>query len=189
MTSQYGAYALRAGLVRIYTRMRTYTPTRPGTHMHARTNAQACARRPICNTYCFSTAMISWTRLSVTLYVQCLSCLWCNVKSWWQWELLRFSYVLLLWLTSAAPGDVGRRCDEDKVHDIPGKLTVQSGDETRIPFVCQLQYRETTVVDVLCYSSSTFVGRKTAVLILSHSVLLCNRLLNISISCGKPTAV
>jgi hypothetical protein len=34
MTPQYGAYALRAGLARLYARMRMHT--RPGTHMHAR---------------------------------------------------------------------------------------------------------------------------------------------------------
>jgi hypothetical protein len=34
--SQYGAYALRAGLATLYLRMRMYTPKRPGTHMHAR---------------------------------------------------------------------------------------------------------------------------------------------------------
>ena len=38
MTSQYGAYALHAGLARLYARMRVHTPTRPGTHMHAQTN-------------------------------------------------------------------------------------------------------------------------------------------------------
>ena len=37
MTSQYGAYALRAELARLYARMRMHTPTRPGTRMHART--------------------------------------------------------------------------------------------------------------------------------------------------------
>jgi hypothetical protein len=37
MTSQYGAYALRAGLARLYERM----PTRPVTHMHARTRKHA----------------------------------------------------------------------------------------------------------------------------------------------------
>ena len=37
MTSQYGAYALRAGLARLYARMRMHMPTRPGTHMHAHT--------------------------------------------------------------------------------------------------------------------------------------------------------
>jgi hypothetical protein len=36
MTSQYGAYALRAGLARLYARMRMHTPTRSGTHRHAR---------------------------------------------------------------------------------------------------------------------------------------------------------
>jgi hypothetical protein len=39
MTSQNGAYALRAGLARLYACMRMHTPTRPGTHMHARTHA------------------------------------------------------------------------------------------------------------------------------------------------------
>ena len=42
MTSQYGVYALRAGLARLYARMRMHMPTSPGTHMHARTHAQAC---------------------------------------------------------------------------------------------------------------------------------------------------
>ena len=41
ITSQYGAYALRAGLARLYARMRMHTPTRPGTHMHARTRKHA----------------------------------------------------------------------------------------------------------------------------------------------------
>jgi hypothetical protein len=41
MTSQYGAYALRAGLARLYGRMRMHTPTRSGTHMHARTDKHA----------------------------------------------------------------------------------------------------------------------------------------------------
>jgi hypothetical protein len=34
MTSQHGAYALRAGLARLYARM--HTLTLPGTHMHQR---------------------------------------------------------------------------------------------------------------------------------------------------------
>ena len=46
MTSQYGAYALRAALARLYASMRMHTPTRPGT----RTHAQACTHRPICDT-------------------------------------------------------------------------------------------------------------------------------------------
>jgi hypothetical protein len=41
MTPQYGAYALRAGLARLYARMLMHTPTRPGTHMYARTRKQA----------------------------------------------------------------------------------------------------------------------------------------------------
>jgi hypothetical protein len=56
MTSQYNAYALCAGLERLYACMHMHTPMCPGTHMHARTHMQACTHRPICNTYCFSTA-------------------------------------------------------------------------------------------------------------------------------------
>ena len=41
-TSQYGAYALQAGLARLYARMHMHTPTLLGTHMHVRTHAQAC---------------------------------------------------------------------------------------------------------------------------------------------------
>jgi hypothetical protein len=41
MTSQYGAYALRAGLARLRARMRVHTPTLPCTHMHERTQKQA----------------------------------------------------------------------------------------------------------------------------------------------------
>ena len=35
MTSQYGAYALRAGLARLHAHMRMYMHTRPRIHMHA----------------------------------------------------------------------------------------------------------------------------------------------------------
>ena len=38
MTSQYGAYALRAGFARLHALM--HTPTRPLTHMHARMHTQ-----------------------------------------------------------------------------------------------------------------------------------------------------
>jgi hypothetical protein len=54
MTSQYGAYELRAGLASLHARMRKYRPTRPGNQMHARTRKHA--HRPISNIYCFSTA-------------------------------------------------------------------------------------------------------------------------------------
>ena len=42
MTSQYGAYALRAGLARLYVRMRMHTPTRSGIRTHARACMHAC---------------------------------------------------------------------------------------------------------------------------------------------------
>ena len=41
MTSQYGAYALHAGLVRLHAHMRMHTSTRPGTHMHTGTRKRA----------------------------------------------------------------------------------------------------------------------------------------------------
>ena len=62
MTSQYGAYALRAGSARLYARTRMHTPTRPGTHMHART------QRPISNTHFFSMATMIRERASVSRY-------------------------------------------------------------------------------------------------------------------------
>jgi hypothetical protein len=37
MTSQYGAYALHAGLSRLHALTRMHTPTRPVTHMRTRT--------------------------------------------------------------------------------------------------------------------------------------------------------
>jgi hypothetical protein len=55
MTSQCGAYALRAGLARLHARMRMHTSMRPG-NPHARTHAQACTHRGIYNNYCCSTA-------------------------------------------------------------------------------------------------------------------------------------
>jgi hypothetical protein len=45
-----------------------HTPTRPGTHMHARTQAQVYTHRPLYNTYCFSTVtMVSRTHLNVNV--------------------------------------------------------------------------------------------------------------------------
>jgi hypothetical protein len=54
LTSQYGAYALRAGYAKLYVRIRMHTSTRSSTHMHARTRKHA--HTPISNTYRFSTA-------------------------------------------------------------------------------------------------------------------------------------
>ena len=42
MTPQYGAYALRAGLARLYAGMSMQTPTRPGTHLYAHKHERAC---------------------------------------------------------------------------------------------------------------------------------------------------
>ena len=41
MTSQYGAYALRAGLAGLYARIRMHTHMHPGTHTRARTRKHA----------------------------------------------------------------------------------------------------------------------------------------------------
>ena len=67
MTSQYGANALHARLARLYALMCMHMPTRPGTHMHARTHVQACTHRPICNTYCFPRQQ--WLRERAHCYV------------------------------------------------------------------------------------------------------------------------
>jgi hypothetical protein len=69
MTSQCGAYALRARLARLYARMRTHTPTRPYTHMHARTHAQASTLRTISNTYCFPHQQWFCERASMLRYM------------------------------------------------------------------------------------------------------------------------
>jgi hypothetical protein len=70
MTSQHGAYALRAALARLYARMRMHTPTRPRIHMHA----QACTHRSICNTYCSPQQQLFRERASVLrdTYTACL---------------------------------------------------------------------------------------------------------------------
>jgi hypothetical protein len=66
MTSQYGAYALRAGLARLYARMRMHAPRGLGTHTHARTHARTRkhAHRDQYEILVFFTAtMVSCTRL------------------------------------------------------------------------------------------------------------------------------
>jgi hypothetical protein len=89
MTSQYGAYALRAGLARLHARMRMHAHTHAPWYPHARMYGQGRTHRPICISYCYSTAtMVSWTRLIVTLYVHCQSCLYYNTVTprlmcWW----------------------------------------------------------------------------------------------------------
>ena len=56
---------------------RTHALTRPGTHTRANTH------REIGNTNCFSTVtMVSRTRLIVTLYVHCVSCLVPRSSKW-----------------------------------------------------------------------------------------------------------
>ena len=59
------ARALHAGLVRLHARKHTPAPMLKHTHTH----------RPICNTFCSSTAtMVLWRLLDVTILVHCLSC-------------------------------------------------------------------------------------------------------------------
>jgi hypothetical protein len=62
MTSQYGAYSLRAGLARLYARRSMHTPTRMGTHMHEFMHL-------IFNIYCFSMAAMIDKRASM---IQCM---------------------------------------------------------------------------------------------------------------------
>ena len=75
---QYGC-ALHAGLVRLQARNHTppsvhaHTPTRVCTRPRAGAHAYTHTHNV---TYCiFTAAMVTWTRLSLTLYVHCLSCL------------------------------------------------------------------------------------------------------------------
>ena len=83
LTSQYGAYALRAGLARLYALMPMHTPTRLSTHMHG-----ARTHRPIHDTYCFSTATMIRERASLLRYkyLACLVCIFgCyDVVSMWR---------------------------------------------------------------------------------------------------------
>ena len=73
MASQYGAYALRAGLASLYARMRMHTPTRPGTHMHARTSKHVHTDQYVIF-HCFSTATKIRERASILRYtfIACL---------------------------------------------------------------------------------------------------------------------
>ena len=66
MTSQYGAYAFRAGLERLHASVRMHTPIRLSSHIHARTHART--HRPISNTCCFSTVAMIRERASVLRY-------------------------------------------------------------------------------------------------------------------------
>jgi hypothetical protein len=76
MTSQYDAYALRAGLARLNRLMRMHTPTRPGTHMHARTHARARKLTQTNKQYLLLFHGNNNSRkMDVTLCVHCLSCL------------------------------------------------------------------------------------------------------------------
>ena len=65
MTSQYGAYALRAGLARLHELMRIHASWRTGTHMHAQTDKYIIL-------ITFHGNNDSRTLLNVTLYVYCL---------------------------------------------------------------------------------------------------------------------
>jgi hypothetical protein len=73
MTSQYGEYALRAGLARLHACRRTHTPTRPGTHMHARTHKHAYTDR---NEILIAFPQQQWFRERASLlrytYIACL---------------------------------------------------------------------------------------------------------------------
>ena len=73
MMLQQCAYALRAGLGRLYARMHMHTTTRPGNHMHARTPKHAHT-----NQYLILTAFPQqqWCRECVSMlrytYIACL---------------------------------------------------------------------------------------------------------------------
>ena len=68
MTSQYGAYALHAGLARLHTLTYSHAHAHTAGYQHARTH------RSISNTYCFSMARIIRERTSMLryTYINCL---------------------------------------------------------------------------------------------------------------------
>ena len=78
------------GYSRASTRPSSCTDTHPRARTHARTRMpslspqRAHAHTEICNTYCFSTARaVSWTRLNVTIHVECLPCF--NLIIFWSY--------------------------------------------------------------------------------------------------------
>jgi hypothetical protein len=90
MTSQYGAYALRAGKTRLHSRMRTHTTTPPGTHTHARTRMNTQTSKWFL--LLFHSNSDSQTRLDVTSYVHCLSCQHLISGRDQRWELPVFPF-------------------------------------------------------------------------------------------------
>ena len=70
MTSQYGAYALHAGLARLHALISTHMPTCPDTHMQARTHTQISKQYLLL----FHGDNDSRMHLNITLYVHCPSC-------------------------------------------------------------------------------------------------------------------
>ena len=70
MTSQYGAFALHAGLARLQARICKNTPTRPGIQMNAHTRTHARTDQYL---LLFHGNNDSRTRVNVTLFVHCLS--------------------------------------------------------------------------------------------------------------------
>jgi hypothetical protein len=73
MTSQHGAYALSAGLARLYALMRMHTSTRSGTYMHARMRKHAHTNQyiiliafPQQQWFCSRASMLRYT------YIACL---------------------------------------------------------------------------------------------------------------------
>ena len=76
MTSQYGAYALHAGLVRLHALMRMHTLTCPGTHMHAHPHTNKYV------TYCFSTATMISEPASLLRYAYIACVVSLSLVSW-----------------------------------------------------------------------------------------------------------
>ena len=92
-----------------HTKTHTHKSTSTHPHTRAQTHRQTRTHRPICNTYCFSTAtMVQWTRLIRKLYAHCLYCYFSNLAvprcsyfaklvcgAWFHYLILPFVPVLL----------------------------------------------------------------------------------------------
>ena len=71
------------------TRAQAHAIARAPTFTYMRAHARTGLHTEICKNCCFSTAtMVSWTHLSVTLYIHCLSCFIYE----WQWIQLESPY-------------------------------------------------------------------------------------------------
>ena len=107
MTSQYGAYALRTGLARLYARMRMHTPTRPGIpRTHARTRKHAYTNQyvtliafPQQKWFRERASVLSYTHIGCPV-LHILSCLDKDIKNFVKYLQCTRSWMISSYITS-----------------------------------------------------------------------------------------